>query len=313
MVPVSEKDLMPIKIELAIRYYEYFNFNFYVKKDEKNFIEVVYKSIGLKNTFTAYKDRGLTEIHLKSDDFNTVVTKLKLILMQTKKYKEAFLDIDNICYNVGQNFINFGISPLTSSRHKETNMAVIQSIVAFPDLAEKVVNFKNEAPRLFYLYLLKSYLAMSILEQLDWRSDILKSKIAQACLFMDINLTDEDLKLMQNKSREDWPQHVINHPVLNANLLKETSDKFSSEVLQMIEFHHEFPDGEGFPKKIESRTIPMIACIVIVAEVFANKIEEVDFDAKNKTKWTNYLNDNFSRGSFRSIKDALITSLNKKN
>lgn len=118
--------------------------------------------------------------------------------------------------------------------------------------------------------------------------------------------------LMQNNPRDTWPQEVYNHPHINAATLKNASDKISPDVIQLIELHHELPDGDGFPRGVSSNNIPILAAIIIVAELFCTKILDADFDPNQKEVLIKYFEKRFTSGVFRLAREALVKAINKR-
>ncbi|MEI8136683.1 MAG: HD domain-containing phosphohydrolase, partial [Bacteroidota bacterium] len=105
---------------------------------------------------------------------------------------------------------------------------------------------------------------------------------------------------------------VFNHPFINAEMIKKCGESVSSQVLQIIELHHELPNDQGFPRGVDSRNIPLLAGLVIIADVYTTKILEPEYKAENAKELLEYLDTHFSKGIFRTAKDALFLATNKK-
>ena len=57
------------------------------------------------------------------------------------------------------------------------------------------------------------------------------------------------------------------HPEIGSNILK-TIPHIPSEVISIVLFHHEHPDGKGYPSGLKAKQIPKWAGIVAVAEKY---------------------------------------------
>ena len=303
---MTDTGLKPLKIELAIKYSEFFAFSFYIKKSNGEFVEISLKTSGLKNSFLGYKDKGLDFIYLMPDHYDEVITKLKEVIKQSNNFKDVYSDLNQIFTTVQQQMIKLGFNECVVDKCLEVNTLVVQYISMIPSLAAILAEVKLNNKSVFYQYVLKSFVAINMLEAFDWNSDIVKNTIGQACLLMDINLTDDDLKLMTESPKDKWPEHIINHPIINSNKIRAASDKISIEVLKIIELHHEVPNEDGYPRGVGPQAIPLLASLVIVSELFCFKILNLTYKLENKEEIVNDLNYQFSKGIFRTAKDLLI-------
>jgi len=84
--------------------------------------------------------------------------------------------------------------------------------------------------------------------------DIGKIGIEDAILKKSTALTDEEFKVMRD------------HPRLGYEILKNVESL--SEVVDGMRFHHERPDGKGYPYGLKGDEIPVIAMIISVADTF---------------------------------------------
>jgi putative nucleotidyltransferase with HDIG domain len=84
--------------------------------------------------------------------------------------------------------------------------------------------------------------------------DIGKIGIGDAVLRKPGPLTDEEFELIQE------------HPAVGARILR--SVPFLAPHLPIVEFHHERPDGQGYPYRLRGDEIPLLARIVHVADAF---------------------------------------------
>ncbi len=86
------------------------------------------------------------------------------------------------------------------------------------------------------------------------------------CLLRDIGLIAEDDVLMNNPDQMDptqWPIYR-QHPLTGAQLL--AGMKLPQTILDVVRCHHERFNGEGFPKGLQGRKIPLAARVVTVVE-----------------------------------------------
>jgi response regulator RpfG family c-di-GMP phosphodiesterase len=126
----------------------------------------------------------------------------------------------------------------------------------------------------------------AIAKKLQWGSDKTLEKFVFASYLHDISLGN-DSKLVQVKGKEDIEEGDFSdsekellylHPLASSKIAVSLGTFIPSDVLSIIEQHHEKPDGEGFPKKLDSKHITPLACVFIVALDFSSYIlEEKDW------------------------------------
>ncbi|MFA6238004.1 MAG: hypothetical protein WC635_11790 [Bacteriovorax sp.] len=305
-------NLMPIKIELAIKYCSFFTFSFYVKKPNDEFVEISHKPAGLKSIFRGYKERGLDIIYLRPTHYEEIISKLKNVLSHANNFKIVFNDLDDLFASVQMQIKRHGFSDYSLNQCKEITTIVVQNLMTIPNLADLISETKINNSNIFYQSMVKAFISICMLETFDWQSDILKNKIAQACLLMDLNLTNDDLVIMHKEPRNMWPQYIFNHPHLNAKTVKDASDQVSIQVLQIIELHHELPNAAGYPRGVDSSNIPLLAALVIVAEEYTSRVLRDDYSPEQSEQMMHTLCELFSKGIFLTARESLFAAINKK-
>jgi response regulator RpfG family c-di-GMP phosphodiesterase len=80
-----------------------------------------------------------------------------------------------------------------------------------------------------------------------------------------IGIKDEVLEKQSPLSSEEY-QHIMEHPMIGVEILKEVS--FFNDKLPLIRHHHEHFDGSGYPYGLTGESIPLGARIILVADAF---------------------------------------------
>ena len=80
-----------------------------------------------------------------------------------------------------------------------------------------------------------------------------------------IGISDAILRKPGKLTAEEFEQ-IKQHPTLGARILKPL--QFLSAHIEIVELHHERPDGRGYPYKLRGDAIPLFARIVHVADAF---------------------------------------------
>lgn len=94
--------------------------------------------------------------------------------------------------------------------------------------------------------------------------------LAIAGLFHDISVqVREDLNIFNlDQATEEERKAYLQHPLGSLNLLKEKKITITPQIGEMIEKHHERPDGKGFPKGVAGNRIPAEAQLLAYADAF---------------------------------------------
>jgi HD-GYP domain-containing protein (c-di-GMP phosphodiesterase class II) len=90
--------------------------------------------------------------------------------------------------------------------------------------------------------------------------------LTYGCLLRDIGLIDKSDDLMKPPEEMDptqWPAYR-RHPADGAKLLE--SLNLPNTIVDVVHCHHERFNGEGFPRGLEGRNIPLAARVVTVVE-----------------------------------------------
>jgi HD-GYP domain-containing protein (c-di-GMP phosphodiesterase class II) len=80
-----------------------------------------------------------------------------------------------------------------------------------------------------------------------------------------IGIDDKVLKKPAALDKEEW-EHMKQHPELGFRILADVSSM--KTITDGMRFHHERPDGHGYPLGLKGDEIPMVARIISVADTF---------------------------------------------
>jgi HD-GYP domain-containing protein (c-di-GMP phosphodiesterase class II)/anti-anti-sigma regulatory factor len=96
--------------------------------------------------------------------------------------------------------------------------------------------------------------------------------LTYGCLLRDIGLIDKDDDLMKPPEEMDptqWPVYR-RHPADGAKLLE--GFNLPKSIVDVVHCHHERFNGEGFPRGLEGRDIPLAARVVTVVENYVSMV-----------------------------------------
>ena len=160
---------------------------------------------------------------------------------------------------------------------------------------------------------LVSFITVGILEELDWGSESTIQRMCLAAMLHDISLPEEIFsKMVNNKNIEklnpEDKKTYYKHPELSAHLAKNFETAEGGIELYILE-HHETPDGTGFPRKLQYKTIHPLSAVLHLAEYASDLIWDCEFDNEKVLKELNLKKNYYSKGVFRKPYDALVKSL----
>ncbi|TNF03085.1 MAG: hypothetical protein EP326_02745, partial [Deltaproteobacteria bacterium] len=87
------------------------------------------------------------------------------------------------------------------------------------------------------------------------------------------------------------------------------SEEIPPNVDEILLFHHENPEGSGFPKGLNADRIPALCAVFNVAHAFVNEMYRVDFDTTEIPHILMHLKKRFSTGQYLNAMIGLVESL----
>lgn len=112
-----------------------------------------------------------------------------------------------------------------------------------------------------------AYFSLLIAKYLNLTKRELEELHMSACLhdIGKIGVDDKVLKKNQQLQGEEW-EHMKQHPEMGYRILAHISSL--KRVTDGMRYHHERPDGKGYPEGLKGEEIPIIASIISVADTF---------------------------------------------
>lgn len=111
-------------------------------------------------------------------------------------------------------------------------------------------------------------LACRVARRMDLNQENVES-IRLAGILHDIGKISFSDQLFQQHGKRNPPElvkEIIKHPTVGADILQDLD--FLGPALNYVRYHHERPDGKGYPKRIEGDKLPIGALIVAVADSY---------------------------------------------
>lgn len=194
----------------------------------------------------------------------------------------------------------------------ERNIELVMMEAADLDLLSKLLKQLRSSQDYNYdhAYLL-CYFCCVLCDAMGWQTRRSREKLCFAALFHDITLKDADLNIIQKIddqrlsqfSPEEINEYKI-HPQQSAALLGELAESYP-QVDQIVEQHHELPDGSGFPRGLKAHQLQPMSCLFIVCHALVTEMYKLDFDKNQYPKMMKSLKIKFNVGHFQKIVEKL--------
>lgn len=145
-----------------------------------------------------------------------------------------------------------------------------------------MTNGKKEEQNFYFHSLNVAVLSMLLAEKTQCSADELEA-IGIGALFHDVGKLKIPSQVLRKRSTLTTPEQILlkMHPRYGAELV-DLAGNFPARAKEIIEQHHEYSDGTGYPKGLFAEDINKLASIVCIANEFDNLCHPLDPE-KTKT------------------------------
>lgn len=308
----EEQKYCKIPMHLIEKYGENFPFDVFLKLGSNKIIKISHGQEDIMETFQKYRSRGVEDVYALEGEFKSFLSHLRRKLTNkffdesTVEEKVAVLDGS---YAVAKEAFNkIGVSAESVGLAQELSKKSLEVVQQQPNIFKFFERFKKNCSEEYMYNVTLIFTITSMMEFVDWSSNAIKEKSVMAAMLRDIILLPEHFDEIKNwdGNTDSMSKIANNHPVLVAEMLQQDSKSWvPAEVIQIIQQHHERPQGTGFPLKTKHTQISQLSAIHIVADVFTDKLIEANFNFKEKDKILGEIQKDYSVGSFRKAFEAL--------
>lgn len=285
----------------------------YIKISELKFV----KYINENDLFTnfeenKFKSKSLTELYLKkpinqsglNEIFHTLISKImeKNNISLTSKMTSVHYQLRNLMIfsKMSEDLANLTKNTVEQTTHLISKNNTLNNFW-------KELNSESDYPS--ELYTLHSMLASMIVKKLPWSSESCFFKLTMAAFLQDISLNSEKLMrfvdyeefLLEEKNLSDEEIRLFNEHTLNSKEYMSYFKNLSADIDNLILEHHEMPNGNGFPKKLNAKSIRPLSCVFILSGILAKFIlvDKENFDKENFIKYM--IQKGFDQGNFKEV------------
>lgn len=169
-----------------------------------------------------------------------------------------------------------GIQPGLLEEGKQICQNMYDSAMKDKGLRDIISEFEKFDPKTFSDSFLVSFFSTVICKNIEWVGTKTIETLALGALLHDIGtlqLEDSIRSLDYDKMNDEQRGQFQRHPTLGAESLKKVP-RLNSAVLTIVQQHHEYNDGSGFPAGLPATKIFPLAKIVSLADGLTDYIKE---------------------------------------
>ncbi len=255
-------------------------FDHYIKIGSKKYLKILHRGETFSVTrIEQYVEKDVDYLYFKSAQrteyinyLNSLITKLATKAMVKSDVKLNMMKMGSEML-VAEIYTQ-GLSPALLKESKTITEGVQKTLRANNDIYNLLRNFVEEEPDAHTQGYLTSLFAGMICMQIPWAGKRTADIVGQASFLLDLGLLKippTERNIDQSKMKPDELKRFQSHPLLSVELL-EQYNFITDAVKQVILDHHEYVNGEGYPKGISGGQIFPLAKIVCFASEFAEYI-----------------------------------------
>jgi response regulator RpfG family c-di-GMP phosphodiesterase len=255
----------------------------FLKISDKKYIKVINKDdLYSSDTIEKYLKKKISYLYIEKQYFKILLDEFQNLLKSTMETKNAdgtfeveieTKVIELIHSTVKEMGVSEQVVKMTDTINRQS-VKMIESNKSLKGLFSKLMAAGTD--RHSYCQMV-SYIGAGVLNKMDWSSHMLLQKISFAALMQDISLEQETLTFIgeidsstKTMISPDELELVKKHPEQSVKLLSSLPN-FAREVEDMILYHHEKPDGSGFPLGKNFNSLSQTSCIFITACEFSRR------------------------------------------
>lgn len=279
----TKDDLHPMKIR-NFYLFDQLPYDVYLELTSTKYGKIITKNKPYNHTLIhSYAKKNIKQLYLKKDEYlkfldQSIKNLLKMYdgkLSEKKRYISLHL---KTAFFIHQYIKTLNVSEDINLLTQKFIQSVTQTCRSYDSLTSLLKDFPETQSFTFaYQTVYSSYVCHFMLQTIGWHADMSKDKLMLSCLLQDISLNNEDLikiRSLNDPQLKQFPEEdqiaFKEHP-LNAALVSNYFSGFT-EVDFIIAEHHEHPNGDGFPKELNSSSLTTISCIMILATSFTSRL-----------------------------------------
>lgn len=310
----QRNNFVPIKLDNFYKNIKLFC-DIYLKFNETKYIKIAYEGDIMTPEFIQkYQKKNINSFFITLNDFhlhgNSIFSEK---LLDSSLYKNKIEELSKKTEILHSILSSLGVSTYILKY-------VDESITEFEDMLKKS---NSELFSLFekskgtFLYdhgYLTICFANIILKELDWKNEMIRSKIMMAAMFHDLGITDPKLAMSEALGKSEIlhlqaasKEEILNHSEKIATILHQDA-LVPDDVVNICLNHHEGIE-QGYPKSKSSASLSQLECLFIIAHATAIGLYKKAFNVKKLPLIVEEIVTVYNKGNFRPIITALQSAI----
>lgn len=256
-------------------------FNYYLRLRSNRYIKIFHKGERpSQEQLTKYQNNGAEYLYFKTQDRSTFVSYQNESARGSLKNKGDSIKVIKAMKSATDKYLEevlvAGLQPALIDEGKAICQNMYDAIQEDKSMRKFLNDMEEFNPQMLSHSFLVSFFSTIICKNLDWVGSKTIQTLALGALFHDIgmlqlpeNIRDKDYNLLTPEDKLIYQTH----PALGAECLKSIPG-INPGVLQIVQQHHEFITGHGYPNRLSGNKIYPLAKVVCLADSFSYFVVE---------------------------------------
>ena len=252
-----------------------------------------------------YLDKGITHIYLKRDYFDIFLKDVFNKFQQqvfSKKRAESDVEIAGFKFSVStEGLSEVGIDQILIENVNVVIEETIHSLLNNSHTKEQFKKLCDSDGMIIGHSILIMYVAGRICKETGLNFSTTMKKICGAAFYHDLSLFNLDTQLDHVKITDIISPHdkkiIFDHPGMSADFLPDNYEVVEDTKRIILE-HHELPNGEGYPRKLNSNQISPLSCLFILSQEITYCLLRNNFSNERLRDFLKNSSKDYSQGNF---------------
>lgn len=272
----------------------------------------------------SYIDKGVDFFYLDKDEFTNFLNSRTAELAE--KLSDESLDFNELVSlqldsieQVQEVVKSIGVKKPVIDLTDKVAKSVTTSIVKQTNLKKFLSGIVKKKNFFFEQTNIMNYLCGAMVKELGWDKEKSTAKFIFASMFIDVSLDSEELGRVIDMESEAYKNLPLDQKCLVKDHVFKSLDIFvksrvgSGDEEKLIQQHHERPNGKGFPHGLNSKQLPPLSAVFILAHQFSyDMIMTGNADNIDPQAILDGLDPAFNTGNFSKPYAALKKALDLK-
>lgn len=268
------KEYVGMKLNTLLREKEIYE-NIYLKINDKKYVKIAKKEENTKDVLERLKQRNIEDVFLEKEDHKKL--SLKLAKNQEEKnknkIKESLTEYSKD-YNLIKDLFKDAIllDDVNAEKALKFNKEVVDNIKKFNDLSKLFKDYYTKNSNSLVKKHITILTAYSVMKEFVNITDVQIDTMIMAINLSDILLSEEEFWESYKPRKEILSEKILNHGIDVIEKLPSANIFNSMNLIQLLKFHHEMPDGTGYPFGVDHTHFNLFHVIYYLSDQLADKV-----------------------------------------